>query len=145
MPAQPQFSSSCTMQPVSTSSIPPPPTSSGSMNEVRPELGRLVDDVERAVRVALVDLGRDRADLGARELARERLDLALLVGQARSWWRRSSGIGATLADPQITASHEPADTLGTRPGEVAEWLNAAVSKTVMGVIAYRGFESLPLR
>ena len=31
MPAQPQFSSSWTMQPVSTSSMPPRPTSSGNM------------------------------------------------------------------------------------------------------------------
>ena len=31
MPAQPQFSSSCTMQPVKTSPMPPPPTCSGSM------------------------------------------------------------------------------------------------------------------
>ena len=44
-------------------------------------LGRLVDDVERRVGVALVDVGRHGADLGARELARERLDLALVVGQ----------------------------------------------------------------
>src|SRR4051794_6706213 len=32
-----------------------------------------------------------------------------------------------------------------RRGEVAEWLKAAVSKTVMGGFVHRGFESLPLR
>jgi quercetin dioxygenase-like cupin family protein len=31
------------------------------------------------------------------------------------------------------------------PGGVAEWLNAAVSKTVSGGFVRRGFESLPLR
>ena len=36
IPAQPQDSSSWTMQPVSRSVRPPPPNSSGSMNEVRP-------------------------------------------------------------------------------------------------------------
>ena len=36
IPAQPQFSSSWTMQPVRTSATPPPPTSSGSMNDVSP-------------------------------------------------------------------------------------------------------------
>ena len=36
MPAQPCESSSCTMQPVRQSVIPPPPSSSGSMNEVKP-------------------------------------------------------------------------------------------------------------
>ena len=46
-----------------------------------PDLGRLVDDVDRRVGVALVDVGRDRPDLGPRELARKRLDLALVVGQ----------------------------------------------------------------
>jgi hypothetical protein len=40
-----------------------------------------VDDVDGAVGVALVDLGRDGPDLGAGELGGERLDLALLVGQ----------------------------------------------------------------
>jgi hypothetical protein len=30
-------------------------------------------------------------------------------------------------------------------GEVAEWLNVAVSKTVVGRKAHREFESLPLR
>jgi hypothetical protein len=31
------------------------------------------------------------------------------------------------------------------PGGVAEWLKAAVSKTVNGGFVVRGFESLPLR
>jgi hypothetical protein len=36
MPEQPWHSSSCTRQPVKTSVRPPPPTASGSMNDVRP-------------------------------------------------------------------------------------------------------------
>ena len=32
-----------------------------------------------------------------------------------------------------------------RPGEVPEWLNGAVSKTVEPLTGFRGFESLPLR
>ena len=36
MPEQPWHSSSCTRQPVKTSVSPPPPNSSGSMNDVRP-------------------------------------------------------------------------------------------------------------
>ena len=32
-----------------------------------------------------------------------------------------------------------------RPGGVPEWLNGAVSKTVVRLTAHRGFESLPLR
>ena len=35
--------------------------------------------------------------------------------------------------------------LGSTPGGVAEWLKAAVSKTVNGGFVVRGFESLPLR
>jgi hypothetical protein len=35
--------------------------------------------------------------------------------------------------------------LGSAPGGVAEWLKAAVSKTVNGGFVVRGFESLPLR
>ena len=31
------------------------------------------------------------------------------------------------------------------PGGVPEWLNGAVSKTVVGLSVHRGFESLPLR
>jgi hypothetical protein len=30
-------------------------------------------------------------------------------------------------------------------GEVPEWLNGAVSKTVVALTGHRGFESLPLR
>ncbi len=45
------------------------------------ELGRLVHDLDRAVRVALVDVRRNRADLGARKLTCERLDFTLLIGQ----------------------------------------------------------------
>ena len=50
-------------------------------------------DLDRAVRVALVDLGRDRPDLGARELGRERLDLALLVAQVSRGRRRMGHAG----------------------------------------------------
>ena len=81
IPAQPQFSSSWTMQPVRTSATPPPPTSSGSMNDVSPTSAARWTIVDGAVGVALVDLGRDGPDLGAGELGGERLDLALLVGQ----------------------------------------------------------------
>ena len=41
IPEQPWQSSSCTTQPVRTSVIPPPPSSSGSMNEVSPSAAAL--------------------------------------------------------------------------------------------------------
>ena len=80
MPAQPQFSSSWTMQPVSTSLDPAAADLLGQHERGQADVGRLVHDVERQYDVRLVHLGGDRTDLGARELAGELLDLALLLG-----------------------------------------------------------------
>ena len=60
---------------------PSPADVLGEHERRQPDRRRPVDDVDGAVGVALVDLGRDRPDLGAGELGGERLDLALLVGQ----------------------------------------------------------------
>ncbi len=107
---------------MNTSPMPPPPTSSGSMNEVSPTSAARVTTSSGQCDVGLVDLGGDRADLGAGEIARERLDLALLLGQVERWWA-GSAIGATLSEANLG---DPASR-----GGVAEWLNAAVSKTVV--------------
>lgn len=51
--------------------------------------------------------------------------------------------------PDRFRSPDPRYSLSTRftwdLGGVPEWLNGAVSKTVVGLEVYRGFESLPLR
>ena len=54
----------------------------GQHERGQPDLGRAGHHLERRDDVGLVDLGGDRADLGAGEVARKRLDLALLVAQA---------------------------------------------------------------
>jgi hypothetical protein len=69
--------------------------------------GRLVHKLDRAVRVALVHLGRGRADLAARELPRQLLDLALIVGQIEGLWGEVEHGAMTVAEPQIALRREP--------------------------------------
>ena len=79
IPAQPWESSSCTRQPVRQSVRPPPPSASGSMNEVSPSSAAAAHSSAGCSRVGLVDRQRDRPDLARGELAAHALDLALLV------------------------------------------------------------------
>ena len=81
IPEQPWQSSSCTRQPVNASVSPPPPSSSGSMNDVSPIPRRLVPQLPRHLGVGLVDRGGRRPDLARREVAADALDLLLLRGE----------------------------------------------------------------
>ena len=79
MPEQPQLSSSPTSIPSKQGSSGPP----SALRQVQvhqADLVRLGDDVGR-MGLVLVALGRPRADLLLRELARERAQLLLLVGE----------------------------------------------------------------
>ena len=78
IPEQPWQSSSCTTQPVRTSVIPPPPSSSGIMNEVSPRPAALCKISHGDLDVGLVDGGRDRPDLARGEIAADAPDLLLL-------------------------------------------------------------------
>ena len=56
------------------------------------------------------------------------------------------GEDAGVVHPEATdARHTRARYRVRRLGGVPEWLNGAVSKTVVGLTLHRGFESLPLR
>ena len=81
MPEQPWHSSSCTRQPVKTSVSPPPPSASGSMNDVSPIAAALCHSVPGRLGVGLVDRGGGGADLARREVAADALDLLLLWRQ----------------------------------------------------------------
>ena len=75
-PASARESSSSTRM-YDMKSAPAPPCSSGTQTPSRPELRELVEQLAREP-VRAIPLGRVRLDLGGGELARDRLDLALL-------------------------------------------------------------------
>ena len=109
IPAQPQFSSSWTMQPVSTSVDAAAADLLGQHVRGQPDLGRPVHDSSgQYVSRSSTSAATGRISR-ARELARERLDLALLVGQV-------GGVGASSAMPAsvrrepLAASQEPSET-----------------------------------
>ncbi len=81
MPEQPWESSSWTRQPVNASVSPPPPSSSGSMNDVSPIDAALCHVSSGTCGVGLVDLRGDGPDLARREVAADALYLLLLLGQ----------------------------------------------------------------
>ena len=66
-------------------------------------------------------------------------------GRAARRGVRRPAAGVLRAAPALGAGHPDASLSNRWPGEVAERLNAPVSKTGMGGSVHRGFESLPLR
>ena len=88
-----------------------------------------------------------------RTLAKASLDLKAALDTERPGRADQGGRGVQQGDGRRERGHRRVQRrrLGVgrvayaRSGEVAEWLKAAVSKTVMGLTFHRGFESPPLR
>ena len=92
-PASARESSSSTRM-YERKSAPAPPSASGTQTPIRPSSAELREHLAREA-VLAIPVGRVRRDLRVRELPRERLDLALVVGEREVHGARESTAGTS--------------------------------------------------